>query len=139
VDPDESDIDERVARVLAAGPALRLGVLFGSAARGTLRPDSDVDVGIVPVDAEVPLHAELELQARLERACARPVHLVRLDRASTVLQHRVAIDGRRVAGSPGEWARFVAEAQLAYADLAPMLHRAEELFRARLAAGWRPS
>src|SRR4029453_12035792 len=36
--------------------------LFGSSARGRARPDSDVDLGILSVDEDLPRHAELELQ-----------------------------------------------------------------------------
>jgi len=57
-------------------------MLFGSAVSGRMRPESDVDVGIVPVDPDLPLGAELELQASLEHACGRPVDVIRLDRAS---------------------------------------------------------
>lgn len=42
---------------------MRLAVVFGSGARVALRPDSDVDIGIVPSDSELRLAAELDLQA----------------------------------------------------------------------------
>src|SRR2546428_6609232 len=84
---------DNLRRVVAGGPPLRLAIVFGSAAEGSARPQSDVDVGILFCAPEVPLHTELELQARLERACGRPVDLVRLDRASSLLKWEVARRG----------------------------------------------
>jgi len=130
------DLIARVDGVLRDGPALRLAVVFGSVARGEHHAGSDVDVGIVPVDPALPLRAELELQRRLEGACGRPVHLVRLDRASTLLKWKVANDGRPVVSDPPHmWSRFVAASAIEFAELAPQLRDAEERFRARLASG----
>jgi predicted nucleotidyltransferase len=118
---------------LADGPALRLALLFGSHARGRARPDSDVDLGILPVDRDLPVHAELDLQAQLERACGRTVHLVRLDHVGTVLKWEVARYGVPVvARSPADLARFIAAAALEHADVAPALARAGAVFRERL-------
>ena len=117
---------------LASGPRLRLALLFGSHARGRARPDSDIDVGILPID-DLLLREELVLQAALERACGRPVHLVRLDHAGTVLKWEAARYGVPVAASsPAEHARFVARAALEHADIAPALVRAGAVFRERL-------
>ncbi|MGH7899892.1 MAG: type VII toxin-antitoxin system MntA family adenylyltransferase antitoxin [Candidatus Binatia bacterium] len=120
---------------LAEGPALSLAVLFGSSARGHAHADSDVDLAILPVDPELPLHAELVLQATLERACGRSVHLVRLDYASTVLKWEVARQGIMVfARSRRDQVRFVAQAALEHADLASTLARAGAVFRDRVQA-----
>jgi predicted nucleotidyltransferase len=95
----EGDVlTDALRRAFAEGPPLRLAVLFGSAARGRTRPDSDVDVGILPNDPDLPLHAELDLQARLERACGRSVDLVRLDRVSSLLKWEVARSGGAARG-----------------------------------------
>ncbi len=133
------EIVSKLTRALGGGPPLRLAVLFGSTARGTRRRDSDVDVGMIPVDEELQLGQELELQARLERSCGRTVQLVRLDRASTLLKWKIANEGLPlVSDPPSSWARFVAASALEFADLAPQLHAAEERFRARVAAGVGP-
>lgn len=126
----------RLRRVLEEGPALRLAVLFGSAARGALRADSDVDVAIVPVDPELALSDELALQARLSKAAERDVDLVRLDRASSLLRWRVAREGVGLwADPPFELPRFRARAAIEHADMLPQLQRAQELVRRRLAEG----
>lgn len=131
---EAGDLLDRIRAVLAGGPPLRLAIVFGSAARGELRPDSDIDVGIVPVDPDLPLAAELDLQACLERACGRPVDLLRLDRASTLLTWEAARRGRLVlADSAVTFARFRARAALDHADLATVLGPVAERLRRRLA------
>ena len=126
----------RIETILRDGPPLRLAFVFGSAARETMHATSDVDVGILPVDLGLPLRAELELQGRLEGACERPVDLVRLDHASTLLKWNIIRTGIPVAArSRPDVVRFVAASAAEYADIAPAVHRAEETFRRRLAAG----
>jgi predicted nucleotidyltransferase len=134
--PPDVDLQRTLREALADAPPLRLAILFGSGARGALRPQSDIDVGIVPRDPNLSLTAELKLQVRLERTCGRPVDLVRLDRASTLLRWEAARTGvLLVAESPHEFPRFVARAALEHADLMTVLAPAAERFRARLAAG----
>jgi predicted nucleotidyltransferase len=124
--PESIDL-EPLRRALAIGPSLRFALLFGSATAGRMHPESDLDVGIVPVDPDLPLRAELELQASLERASGGPVDLIRLDRASTLLRWEAARRGvSLVARSPDELTRFVARAALDHADLAWTLPHAEK-------------
>jgi predicted nucleotidyltransferase len=42
---------DRVRQVLLDGPPLQIAILFGSRARGSDRPDSDIDLAILPVDS----------------------------------------------------------------------------------------
>jgi len=103
----------RLRRALAEGPPLRLAILFGSAARGTLHAESDVDVGIIPRDAGLPWDEESDLQVRLTRACGRAVDLVRLDRASTLLRWEAARTAVRLLAEPlSEHPRFIAAAAI---------------------------
>ncbi len=125
-----------ITSVLNDGPPLRFGLIFGSAASDTMHSGSDVDVGIVPRDDELPLHVELALQARLEHACGRPVDLVRLDRASTLLKWKAIRQGIPVAvRSAIDLKRFTVAAALEYVDMEPNLRAAQRRFRARVAAG----
>lgn len=129
-----SETLERVRAALRDGPPLRLAVLFGSAARGSLRPGSDVDIAIVPVKTDLGLRAELDLQAALSRASGREVDLLRLDLAPTLVKWEVARSGRMLCASgPDEFARFVAEAASEYLDFAPAFQHASESFRRALA------
>jgi len=135
---EREQIAERLREVLNDAD-VRLAILFGSAARGELTETSDVDVGIVPTDTEVPLAWELELQGRLTRACGRTVDLLRLDTASPLVRWEVARSGRCLRSTPAhEFARFTARAALEHADLRPALDRAAELFRQRVARGGAP-
>jgi predicted nucleotidyltransferase len=127
---------ESLRSVLADASLIRLALLFGSRARDAGRPDSDVDVGIIPRDPALPLTAELDLHARLERACEAAVDLVRLDRASTLLRWEVARNSVVLVAHPAaEVARFVAAAAIEHADLMTTLGPAVERFRRALARG----
>ena len=124
---------------LASGPRLRLAMVFGSAARGRLHQASDVDIAIIPEDAQLPLREELRLQVELTRVAGRDVDLVRLDRAPTLVRYQVAKHGIALFESgPFEAARFTAAAVSEYLDFEPSLRRAAEVFRRRVAAGDSP-
>lgn len=130
------EVLKRLRATLAAGPPLRLAILFGSGAAGRLRDDSDVDLAILPVDRGLPLRAELDLQTALARECGREVDLVRLDLASTLVRWEVARAGKSLwSPRPDEFACFVAEAASEYLDFAPAFSQASEAFRRALAAG----
>lgn len=125
-----------IVAALRSGPPLRLAMLFGSTAKGTQRTDSDIDIGIVPEDAELSLTEELTLQTELSRVSGRQVDLVRLDRASTILRWQVVRYGQvLVEATPFAAARFTAETVADYLDFAPAFERAAENFRRVLAAG----
>lgn len=119
--------------MLRSGPPLRLALLFGSAARGELRDDSDLDIGIVPQDADLTLADEVELQRRLEQASGRAVDLLRLDRANTFLLGQVARDAQPlVEARPGAFVRFRVRALSEWLDFKPDFDRAATVFRQRL-------
>jgi predicted nucleotidyltransferase len=125
---------ERLRTGLAAGPPLRLAVLFGSAARGQAGPASDLDVAIVPADADLPLGVELGLQADLTLQLGREVDLVRLDRAPTLVRWQVARDGVLIlARERSDYTCFLAAAASEWFDFEPAFNRASAHFRRRLA------
>jgi len=125
---------ERIRRVLESGPPLRLAVLFGSHAKGSSRPTSDVDLAILPSDAELSLHHELELSARLTRELDREADVVRLDRAGTLVRWEVARHGVPVlCAPPFEWTRFQAGAASEHADIVEALRVAARTFQRRIA------
>jgi predicted nucleotidyltransferase len=127
---------EVIRGVLAAGPALRLAVLFGSGARGALTPSSDVDLAILPENPDLSLPDELRLQVELERSLRRSVDLVRLDRSESLLRWQVASTGSPVLARPlEEWPRFQARAASEWGDFAPSFERASARFQERLSRG----
>ncbi|MCA8975945.1 MAG: nucleotidyltransferase domain-containing protein [Planctomycetes bacterium] len=121
-----------LAEVIRAGPPARFFVLFGSAATGRARADSDLDLAWLPTDRELPLSEELALQAELTRAAGREVDLVRLDHASTLCRHEVARDGVLIAGDRDAFIRFRAVAAAEFLDFEPALRDATARYRRRL-------
>ena len=126
------DLLKILRREVAKTPGVELALLFGSAATGTLRPDSDVDVAVL-LDRDWPLAAELALQARLSRSVGREIDLIRIDHASTLLKWHMAREAVLIyAERPQCYSRFRSQAALEYMDFAPQHERALELFRRRL-------
>ena len=124
-----------VGRLLAQA-GVEVAILFGSAAKGRLRPDSDIDIGILPLpDRALSFNEELALAAELEQLLGREVDLVRLDTASTLLRFEASQGRRLYEARLGAFADFVARALVEHEDLRPILLRcAAGMFR-RLKAG----
>jgi predicted nucleotidyltransferase len=105
-----------VETLCAAWPEVQAIYWFGSGARGEARFDSDVDLAVLGA----PISAALrwELQERLAALCKRPVDLVDLRSASTVMRVQI-IDGGRVLHDGDPFARqmFEATSLSAYARL----------------------
>ena len=124
----------RLADVCAHAVPLRLAVLFGSRALGRARPESDFDIGILPVDPHLPLREELALASALSAAAGAEVDLVRLDVEDPLF-------GREVARSavplfeqgPGELAAYRARAMSAWIDFDESIAPYRERFLRRLA------
>jgi uncharacterized protein len=74
----------------------RLGVtrvvVFGSVARGSERPDSDIAVAVHPRRVAT-LFAHGDIQRHLEGWLGRPVDLARLDRLRRTVAEEVVADG----------------------------------------------
>ena len=84
--------------ILDRHPEIAAAWLFGSAARGELRPDSDVDVGLLlrdPAKKAADVYAMLgDLAARIEVVVApRTVDVVLLEHQGPVFAHEALIDG----------------------------------------------
>lgn len=94
--PLVSDLDERVRRAVEGQPVLVVW-LFGSAARGEQRPDSDTDLAVL-VEASLPPGERLDLRLRLveqlQRDGAPQPDVVFVDEAPLRLRARVASEGR---------------------------------------------
>lgn len=108
--------------------------LFGSAARGELRPSSDLDVAVL---ISVAAHAgsvettraslQTSLQADLQEAGHRPVDLVILNHASPDLIHRVLRDGvLLIERDRSARIRFEVRSRNDYFDVLPFLTRYRE-------------
>jgi predicted nucleotidyltransferase len=108
-------IDRVVERLQSLRPAAVY--LFGSAAAGRLRPDSDVDLALLP-SGPLQASARLALQNDLAELLGRDVHLVDLSSASSVLAKEVIAGGRVIAmNDPRRRAEFEMYALSDYARL----------------------
>lgn len=123
---DRGQIQEALAKELQADARLAAAYLFGSVARGTAGPGSDVDVGLlyrVPPGAgllEQPFAREGELSARL----GRPVQLVLMNGAPPDLVHRILRDGILLfENDRSARIAFEVRARNEYFDLLPILRQ----------------
>ena len=100
--------------------------LFGSFARGSERPESDVDVAVLYADAPAKTFdgLPLALEERLERQLGRTVQVVVLNHASADLIHHVLMDGKLLIDrDPSSRIQFEVRARNEYFDLQPILRR----------------
>lgn len=122
--PVAQGIEQQIVDVCGAQPGVVAVYLFGSVARGTDGPSSDVDVAVLfeePPPARLG-GPRLVLEGELERALGRRVDLIVLNQAPADLGIRVLRDGhlllerdrsRRIA--------FEVRTRNEAFDLAPML------------------
>lgn len=115
---------ERLRPLLAREGRIAAAWLFGSAARGELRADSDVDVGVVFARGMTARERELvlaELSSRLESATApRALDLVDLEDQGHVFVHRALRDGKRIVVNDEERrVDFESDALVWYLDFKP--------------------
>ena len=98
--------------------------LFGSVARGTAGPRSDVDVGIL-YEEDPPLTLEglgLRLEGDLESLLGKPVQVVVLNRAPVDLTIRVLRDGKLLVDRDrSKRIGFEVRARFDFWDLEPYL------------------
>ena len=120
---------DRLAGALAAEPDVRLAVLFGSESRGVAGVRSDLDVAVTGPDAsEFP-----SLALKLTRAVGRPVDLIALTTAPSLLRFQIAREGQvLVERQPHLWSDFKARAMVDWWDWAPISRRFAAAAAARL-------
>jgi predicted nucleotidyltransferase len=124
------DALEKLRRVLDETPGMRLAVLFGSAARATLRQDSDIDIGVL---LEPGTERSPALGVALERATGRSVDLIWLDAAPPLLRFAIARDGKVLAARGShDWPEFRARAMIDWWDWAPTARMMHAVMTARL-------
>jgi predicted nucleotidyltransferase len=122
-----AEIEQRLRAFFMAHPCdLDAAYLFGSVARGTAGPDSDVDVAVLPSFPQPGTLASLhlDLEGALERTVGRTVQIVALDLAPWDLVHRVLRDGIVVyEGDRRRRIAFEVRARNEYFDILPVLQR----------------
>jgi predicted nucleotidyltransferase len=118
-----SEITARVKEILHAEQGLKLAILYGSAATGKMRTDSDVDIALLfdrPLDAK----RKMELISNLESALRRNVDLVDLFSLSGTILKQVLRKGCvLIQTKPGELATLVRKMIYNQADMMPYVSR----------------
>lgn len=119
------------ARGASGGTAVKLVVLFGSAARGSARRDSDADIGLLGGG----FWQQLELGSALAAELGREPHVVDLQAAPEALAYEIARTGVCLfEGAPFAWAEFQARAALRFFDFQAAWERCAEGVRQRVLA-----
>lgn len=117
--------------ILAAEPAVVAAYIFGSLARGSAGPLSDIDVGLLAVDVdEAALLCDRTMDALCRRLGTSRVDVVSLATAPVPLRYRAIRDGLLVVRRDAATVeRFITETVLHYLDFKPVRDRAFELVR----------
>jgi hypothetical protein len=112
---------EALRASLAEDPRIAYALVFGSHARGSATPHSDVDVAVgLVAGTRLGAFEVGALVSRLEGAVGRPVDLVLLDDAPPGLAYRIFRDGRPLLVRDGRaLALRKARAILEYLDFQP--------------------
>jgi predicted nucleotidyltransferase len=121
---------QKIRRALQGRTDVRLAIVFGSRARGTARPDSDVDVAVRAPGIDL-----LQLGAELSRATELEVDVVALDDLGIPLLARVVQEGVEVhEASRGGLAAWRAHALTSLETDWPWFARMRDAWLARVAA-----
>ncbi len=127
-----SDLERQIRDAVADIPGIAVLLLFGSRARGTARPDSDLDIAVLPDGAPLAdpegsaehsaLHGDLRIRiavalAHLSPAPSNRVDVVLLDRAPDTLRQRVMEHGHMLlCRDPAAWKALRVKTMKEYGD-----------------------
>ena len=113
---------EQVQAVLVNFKDIKFAILFGSLAKGTESPDSDLDIAVL---AGEPLSAKrrIDLIDALALAIGRPVDLVDLRTVGQPLLNQILKYGERVLGTDDQMAALVYRNIVDRADFVPLRNR----------------
>ena len=103
--------------------APHVAILYGSAASGTMRSDSDVDVAVL-YDHPLTADERLKLMTRLQDRVGCPIDLVDLATANGVLLQQILCNGKVLAkNDPGSYVRLLQRMVYAQEDFMPYYRR----------------
>lgn|GEM_PF-561562 len=137
------DLDQAIRDAVEDLEGLSILALFGSRAQGRARPDSDLDVAILP-SSEVESEGRRKLQARVAAAVTHlapegRVDVVFLDEAPELLRHRIFTTGRAVlCRDLGAWKELRVRTMREHGDREPYRRMMRRAQHRRLTEG-RPS
>ena len=122
----DADLFQAVADTLAGEAGLKVALVYGSAAAGTMRRDSDVDVAVL-FDRPLDMEARLALWGKLTDALRREVDLVDLHDLGGEILHQILTKGRVVIKNDAQ-AYFRLLQRMVYnaEDFMPLVRRMQE-------------
>lgn len=130
-----SDDVRRLVALLEGYSLIRIALLFGSLARNTATPESDLDLA-VGAGRRLTTEERVELIGALASAFGRPVDLVDLASVGEPLIGQILQGGVRLLGSNREYAELLKRHLFAQADFVPYQKRIlRERRRAWMGAG----
>ncbi len=98
-------IAEKIRSVLGERSDIAAVYLLGSAAKGRLRKDSDIDLALLPVaDSEITVQNRLELAGVLEGVFCRPIDIGVITTQNLVYASEAILNGYRIVTINNEFA-----------------------------------
>lgn len=120
---NKDTIGHTIAEVLARHSNIQLGILFGSAASGTMRPDSDIDVAVLGT-GPLPVALRLDITAELSLALRCEIDLIDLHDSYGTILRQIIICGEVVfKRNPTSHAMLIKRMLLDQADMGPLRDR----------------
>ncbi|AMQ88303.1 type VII toxin-antitoxin system MntA family adenylyltransferase antitoxin [Marinobacter sp. LQ44] len=113
---------EKLRELMARFPQIRVAALFGSMARGTARPDSDIDVA-VQADKELSADEHIAITEAIALAFNRSVDLVDLRTAGQPLLDQIVRTGIQVMGTRHQWGDLIYRNIMENEDFVPYQKR----------------
>ena len=125
----------KLCAVFARYPEIQAGDLFGSTAAGTNRPDSDIDLALVPRSTAL-RRQKLDILADLAQAGFDNVDLVILDTKDLVLQYEAVRYNQIIYRAPDfESGTFYSNTVRKYLDFLPYLEVQRQAYKRRIING----
>jgi predicted nucleotidyltransferase len=121
-EPPENPTTQKLRELLTHFPIIRVAALFGSMARGTERPDSDIDVA-VQADKALVANERIALTEAIALAFNRPVDLIDLRTAGQPLLDQIVSSGVQVVGKRHLWGDLIYRNIMENEDFVPYQKR----------------
>ena len=115
-------IDAQLREVLARFANVTSAVLFGSAAEGRQRTDSDLDIAVA-ADHPLTVAEKIAIIQALAEKTGRPIDLIDLATVTEPLLGQIVQHGRRLLGSDQVFGNLISRHLVEQADFMPIRGR----------------